>query len=158
MKTVKDINMKKPVQIQGSNSNFKITGEEIDVPSLDYISKDTEEKIEIFHNIKIHNSLFPQKEGNIMSNKSIITVADLKKHYGNIKAVDGVSFEVNSGTIFSCLGPNGAGKTTTVEMMEGLRTPTSGSIKILGVDVTRDYASIRHRVGVLPQDFIPFER
>lgn len=93
-----------------------------------------------------------------MSNESIITVTNLKKHYGDIKAVDGVSFEVNRGEIFSCLGPNGAGKTTTVEMMEGLRTPTSGSIKILGADVTKDYDSIRHRVGVLPQDFEPFER
>jgi ABC-2 type transport system ATP-binding protein len=93
-----------------------------------------------------------------LSNHSIITVTNLKKHYGEIKAVDGISFEVNRGEIFSCLGPNGAGKTTTVEMMEGLRTPTSGSIVILGTDVTRDYASIRHRVGVLPQDFVPFER
>ena len=93
-----------------------------------------------------------------MSNETIIAVTDLKKHYGDIKAVDGVTFNVTRGQIFSCLGPNGAGKTTTVEMMEGLRTPTSGSIEILGVDVTRDYASIRHRVGVLPQDFIPFER
>jgi ABC-2 type transport system ATP-binding protein len=93
-----------------------------------------------------------------MSNESIIVVTNLKKHYGDIKAVDGISFEVPRGAIFSCLGPNGAGKTTTVEMMEGLRTPTSGSIEILGVDVTRDYASIRHRVGVLPQDFEPFDR
>lgn len=93
-----------------------------------------------------------------MSGESIITVTDLKKHYGDIKAVDGVSFEVTRGEIFSCLGPNGAGKTTTVEMMEGLRTPTSGSIEILGADVIRDYASIRHRVGVLPQDFEPFDR
>ena len=93
-----------------------------------------------------------------MSNDSIISVTELTKHYKDIKAVDGVSFDVPRGVIFSCLGPNGAGKTTTVEMMEGLRTPTSGSIEILGVDVTRDYASIRHRVGVLPQDFEPFER
>jgi ABC-2 type transport system ATP-binding protein len=93
-----------------------------------------------------------------MSYESIITVTDLKKHYGDVKAVDGVSFEVTRGEIFSCLGPNGAGKTTTVEMMEGLRTPTSGSIEILGANITRDYASIRHRVGVLPQDFEPFDR
>jgi ABC-2 type transport system ATP-binding protein len=93
-----------------------------------------------------------------LSNKPVITVTDLKKHYGDVKAVDGVSFEINRGEIFSCLGPNGAGKTTTVEMMEGLRTPTSGGIEILGADVARDYASIRHRVGVLPQDFEPFDR
>jgi ABC-2 type transport system ATP-binding protein len=97
-------------------------------------------------------------EGNTLSIEKIITVTDLKKHYGEIKAVDGISFEVTRGQIFSFLGPNGAGKTTTVEMMEGLRTPTSGTIKIFGVDVTEDYASIRHRVGVIPQDFNPFER
>jgi ABC-2 type transport system ATP-binding protein len=97
-------------------------------------------------------------EGNTMSNETIITVTDLKKHYGDIKAVDGISFEVTRGAIFSLLGPNGAGKTTTVEMMEGLRTPTSGSIEIFGVDVTQDYTTIRHRVGVIPQDFVPFER
>lgn len=93
-----------------------------------------------------------------MSGGSIITVTNITKHYGDFKAVDGISFDVTRGQIFSCLGPNGAGKTTTVEMMEGLRTPTSGSVEIFGVDVTQDYASIRHRVGVLPQDFIPFER
>jgi ABC-2 type transport system ATP-binding protein len=93
-----------------------------------------------------------------MSNEPIITVTNLKKHYGDIKAVDGVSFEVIRGEILSFLGPNGAGKTTTVEMMEGLRTPTSGSIEIFGVDISKDYASIRHRVGVLPQEFEPFDR
>jgi ABC-2 type transport system ATP-binding protein len=97
-------------------------------------------------------------EENPLSKEKIIKVTDLKKHYGEIKAVDGISFEVTRGQIFSFLGPNGAGKTTTVEMMEGLRTPTSGSIRIFGVDVTEDYASIRHRVGVIPQDFNPFER
>jgi ABC-2 type transport system ATP-binding protein len=96
--------------------------------------------------------------GETLSEESIISVTDLKKHYGDIKAVDGISFEVDRGEIFACLGPNGAGKTTMVEMMEGLRTPTSGSIEILGADVTRDYSSIRQRVGVLPQDFNPFER
>jgi ABC-2 type transport system ATP-binding protein len=97
-------------------------------------------------------------EEKTLSKEKIIKVTDLKKHYGEIKAVDGISFEVTRGQIFSFLGPNGAGKTTTVEMMEGLRTPTSGSIRIFGVDVTEDYASIRHRVGVIPQDFNPFER
>lgn len=93
-----------------------------------------------------------------MSNEAIVLVSDLKKHYGEVKAVDGISFEVRGGEIFSMLGPNGAGKTTTVEMMEGLRTPTSGGIEIFGVDVSHDYASIRHRVGVIPQEFEPFQR
>lgn len=93
-----------------------------------------------------------------MTAEIIVSVRDLKKHYGEVKAVDGISFEIRGGEIFSMLGPNGAGKTTTVEMMEGLRTPTTGGIEIFGVDVSKDYAGIRHRVGVIPQEFEPFER
>ncbi|MCK4445303.1 MAG: ATP-binding cassette domain-containing protein, partial [Thermoplasmata archaeon] len=59
------------------------------------------------------------RRGVSLSNKPIITVTDLKKHYGDIKAVDGVSFEVSPGEIFSCLGPNGAGKTTLFRMITG---------------------------------------
>jgi len=55
------------------------------------------------------------------------------------------------------LGPNGAGKTTTVEILEGLRTPTSGTAMIFGVDVTKDYSTLRDRVGILPQSFEPFD-
>jgi ABC-2 type transport system ATP-binding protein len=94
-----------------------------------------------------------------MPNEPIIVVRQLTKVYeGDLVAVDHVDFEVNRGDIFAMLGPNGAGKTTSVEMMEGLRTPTSGSISIFGVDVMKDYAKIRHRVGVLPQEFEPFDR
>lgn len=94
-----------------------------------------------------------------MPEDPIIVVKELTKIYeGDIRAAYHVSFEVKRGQIFSLLGPNGAGKTTTVELMEGLRTPTSGDIRIFGVDVSKDYASIRHRVGVLPQDFEPFDR
>ncbi|HYM41112.1 MAG TPA: ABC transporter ATP-binding protein [Thermoplasmata archaeon] len=82
----------------------------------------------------------------------------LHKEYTDIKAVDGIDFEVRPGHIFSLLGPNGAGKTTTVEILEGLRDPTAGSAKVFGADVTRDYRKIRERVGVLPQDFEPFDR
>ncbi len=82
----------------------------------------------------------------------------LRKEYPDIKAVDGIDFDVRPGHIFSLLGPNGAGKTTTVEILEGLRDPTAGSAKVFGVDVTKDYRKIRERVGVLPQDFEPFDR
>lgn len=88
----------------------------------------------------------------------IIKVDELVKTYGDMNAVDNVSFEVKKGEIFSLLGPNGAGKTTTVEIMEGLRTPTSGKVTIFDTDVTKDYSPIRSRVGVLPQNFDPFER
>jgi ABC-2 type transport system ATP-binding protein len=88
----------------------------------------------------------------------VVEVSGLRKEYlPDIKAVDGVSFSIPKGIVFSILGPNGAGKTTTVEMLEGLRTPTSGQIKVLGVDAARDYSSIRKKVGVLPQNFEPFD-
>ncbi len=81
----------------------------------------------------------------------VVEVRDLKKHYQDTKAVDGVSFEIRSGEVFSLLGPNGAGKTTTVEILEGLRNPTSGEASVLGADVQRDYDRVRDRVGVTMQ-------
>lgn len=60
----------------------------------------------------------------------VIRVAGLRKHYGATHAVDGVTFEVAVGTVFGLLGPNGAGKTTTVEVLEGLRTPDSGDVRV----------------------------
>ena len=90
--------------------------------------------------------------------ETIVDVKDLTKKYPpNIMAVDGVSFSITKGRIFSLLGPNGAGKTTTIEILEGLRVQTSGEVRVLGVDATKDYASIRQRVGVLPQNFEPFD-
>lgn len=91
-------------------------------------------------------------------NGALIDVENLSKHYPpDVKAVDGISFEIKSGQIFSMLGPNGAGKTTTVEILEGLRNPTSGTATIFGIDVTRDYSKIRDKVGILPQNFEPFD-
>jgi ABC-2 type transport system ATP-binding protein len=87
-----------------------------------------------------------------------IEVKGLRKEYSDIKAVDGIDFDVRPGQIFALLGPNGAGKTTTVEILEGLRDPTAGSAKVFGADVTKEYRRIRERVGVLPQDFEPFDR
>jgi ABC-2 type transport system ATP-binding protein len=89
---------------------------------------------------------------------NVVEVRNLTKHYDpNIKAVDGVSFSIKAGTVFSLLGANGAGKTTTVEILEGLRDPTSGSAKIFGADIAKDYDHIRSRVGILPQNFEPFD-
>ncbi len=89
---------------------------------------------------------------------TVIQVEGLTKLYPGAKAVDGIDFDVHAGEVFSLLGPNGAGKTTTVEILEGLRTPTSGTALVLGQDVTKDYSGVRKRVGVLPQDFEPFDR
>jgi ABC-2 type transport system ATP-binding protein len=88
----------------------------------------------------------------------VVEVEGLEKLYPpDVRAVDGVTFSILSGQVFSLLGPNGAGKTTTVEILEGLRTPTAGEISVLGVDIGKDYASIRKRVGTLPQNFEPFD-
>jgi len=78
----------------------------------------------------------------------VIRVEDLRKSYGATRAVDGVSFEVRSGTVFGLLGPNGAGKTTTVEVLEGLREPDSGNVRVLGVDVIAHPDSLKPRIGV----------
>ncbi|PIZ00978.1 hypothetical protein COY62_00600 [bacterium (Candidatus Howlettbacteria) CG_4_10_14_0_8_um_filter_40_9] len=79
---------------------------------------------------------------------NIIEVKNLTKKYGNFKAVDNISFEVKKGEIFGILGPNGAGKTTTLEMLESLRTPTSGIVKVLGFDVSTNAHEIKERIGV----------
>ena len=80
---------------------------------------------------------------------NVIEIKNLAKKYGKFMAVDGVSFEVKKGEIFGLLGENGAGKTTTLEMIEGLRKPTSGKIKVLGVDVSKGAKdAIKERIGV----------
>ena len=71
---------------------------------------------------------------------AIISVRDLRKRYGDLVAVDGVSFDVAEGEVFGILGPNGAGKTTTLEMIEGMRPIDSGTAVIDGVDVAADPA------------------
>src|SRR5437870_10327786 len=88
----------------------------------------------------------------------VIEVRGLVKRYPDITAVDGITFEVNRGEVFSLLGPNGAGKTTTVEILEGLLDLTDGEARVLGEDVRSGYRRIRERVGVVPQDFEPFDR
>ncbi len=81
----------------------------------------------------------------------VIRVSDVRKAYGDVQAVDGVSFEVRSGEVFGLLGPNGAGKTTTVEMLEGLRAPDSGGLEVLGIDAARDPGALKERIGVTLQ-------
>ena len=79
---------------------------------------------------------------------SAIEVSGLKKTYGATRAVDGIDFDVQPGEVFALLGPNGAGKTTTVEMIEGLRAPDSGSIRVLGLDPRSDLQKIKARIGI----------
>ena len=84
---------------------------------------------------------------------NVIVVETLYKKYGTLAAVNGISFKVKRGEIFAFLGPNGAGKTTTVEMLECLRTQTSGEIRIFGFDVRNEAMKIKEEIGVLPQSF-----
>jgi ABC-2 type transport system ATP-binding protein len=81
----------------------------------------------------------------------MIEVRDLKKRYGDKRAVDGISFSVKKGEIFGILGPNGAGKTTTLEMMETLRPIDGGTVKIDGIDVAKKPQKIKYLIGVQPQ-------
>jgi sodium transport system ATP-binding protein len=78
----------------------------------------------------------------------MIEVIDLKKHYGEVKAVDGVSFTVPNGQVTGLLGPNGAGKTTVLRMIAGLIKPMSGTVVIDGQDVTQDPQKARSLLGV----------
>lgn len=82
---------------------------------------------------------------------SAIEVSDLHKSYGEVEAVGGISFAVEQGEVFGLLGPNGAGKTTTVEILEGYRSRTSGSVTVLGFDPERRSRALRERVGIVLQ-------
>ena len=80
----------------------------------------------------------------------MITVSNLHKSFGKIKAVCGISFEVHDGEITGLLGPNGAGKTTTLRMLYSLLPPDEGEIRIDGMDPTRDAMAIKRTLGVVP--------
>lgn len=92
--------------------------------------------------------------------KVVVEVNSLVKQYDELRAVDGISFEVYEGEVFAFLGPNGAGKTTTVEILECIRSLTSGSAKVLGHDVTKktDIDEIKKRIGVLPQAYSALDK
>jgi ABC-2 type transport system ATP-binding protein len=80
-----------------------------------------------------------------------IELVDLTKHFGTARAVDGVSFTVQRGQVYGLIGPNGAGKTTTFSMMCGYLHPTSGTVRVMGVNPSVD-GILKGRLGVLPQD------
>ena len=87
-----------------------------------------------------------------------IEVEQLTMRYGNLVAVNDISFNVRRGEVFALLGPNGAGKTTTVEIIDTIRKPTSGKVTLLGMDVTKKKHDVVPRIGVLPQGFSSFDR
>ncbi|HUA79549.1 MAG TPA: ATP-binding cassette domain-containing protein [Dyella sp.] len=80
----------------------------------------------------------------------MIEVKDLRKYFGDVKAVDGVSFTARDGEITGLLGPNGAGKTTTLRMLYTLMQPDNGQVLVDGIDVARDAQAVRRQLGVLP--------
>lgn len=80
-----------------------------------------------------------------------IVVDNLRKSYGDVEAVRGISFDVSEGQVFALLGPNGAGKTTTVEICEGFRHRTSGEVSVLGHDPARGERSMKERMGIVLQ-------
>lgn len=82
----------------------------------------------------------------------MINVVDIRKRYGKVNAVDGVSFTIKSGEIFGLLGPNGAGKSTLIRMLTCLTHPDGGSAAINGHDILREAATIKTLVGVVPQE------
>jgi len=87
----------------------------------------------------------------------MIQVQQLRKEYGDLVAVAGVSFEAQPGTVFGLLGPNGAGKSTTIGCISGLLRPTGGSVKVLGHDVVTDSQAARTSLGVVPQELALYE-
>ena len=87
----------------------------------------------------------------------MLVVENLVKSYGELNAVDDVSFEAGAGTVFGLLGPNGAGKSTAINCISGLLTPTAGRITVNGHDVVKDGKAARRALGVVPQEIALYE-
>jgi ABC-2 type transport system ATP-binding protein len=87
-----------------------------------------------------------------VSDAPVISVENLKKRFGDVAAVDGISFVVPPRGIFGFLGPNGAGKTTTINVLTGLARPDSGTIRVDGIDCTSRSKAVQHLMGVVPDE------
>jgi len=87
-------------------------------------------------------------------NPVLVSVQNLHKHYGDLAAVRGLSFEILQGEVFGLLGPNGAGKTTTIEILEGLRQPDSGSVRVCGLDPAQESMALKERIGAQLQSTV----
>ena len=93
-----------------------------------------------------------------MAETLAVETHDLKKYFGEIKAVDGIDLEISKGTLFGFLGPNGAGKTTTLSILSTMLPKTSGKVTILGFDIEKQANEIRKRIGICPQDLVMYPR
>jgi ABC-2 type transport system ATP-binding protein len=92
-----------------------------------------------------------------MAEQAAIVVQNLTKRFGDVVAVDGVSFVVRRGEVFAFLGPNGSGKSTTIRMLCGLLAPTSGGGQVLGFDITREGERIKEHIGYMSQRFALYD-
>jgi len=92
-----------------------------------------------------------------MNDSVMISVSELKKFFGDVKAVNGISFEVKKGEVFGLLGPNGAGKTTTIKLLLGLLEPNQGDINIMGVNPETEEVQIKSRIGYVSEEPLIFK-
>jgi ABC-2 type transport system ATP-binding protein len=92
-----------------------------------------------------------------MVESKIISVSNLKKYFDEVKAVNGINFNVYRGEVFGLLGPNGAGKTTTIKLLLGLLEPLEGEIKVMGMNPERDEVKIKSRVGYVSEEPLIFK-
>ncbi|HZE89061.1 MAG TPA: ABC transporter ATP-binding protein, partial [Verrucomicrobiae bacterium] len=90
--------------------------------------------------------------------ESALETRALTRTFGDLRAVDGIDLTVPAGSFYGFLGPNGAGKSTTIKCLTGLLAPTSGSMRILGLDPIADPVAVKRKVGVVPEDLALFER
>ncbi len=92
-----------------------------------------------------------------MSDNKIVEVIGLKKFFGDVKAVNGISFDINKGEVFGLLGPNGAGKTTTIKLLLGLLEPNEGEMSVFGLNPERNEVEIKHRIGYVSEEPLIFK-
>ena len=93
----------------------------------------------------------------MMSNNEIIIVKSLKKFFGEVKAVNGISFNIRQGEVFGLLGPNGAGKTTTIKLLLGLLEPNEGEMSVFGLNPERNEVAIKRRIGYVSEEPLIFK-
>jgi ABC-2 type transport system ATP-binding protein len=86
--------------------------------------------------------------------KTAISYKNVKKFYGDLQAVNGITLNIKEGEFFGLLGPNGAGKSTLINMLAGLAKPSTGKISVMGYDVQNNYQEARHSVGIVPQELV----